>query len=68
MREEQWILEDFVVAVQNGRLLTRVSSLPMDVDNEGFYGKQVSNMYNSSHLTISSGILEFDEDEYHVRN
>ena len=61
MREEQWVLEEFVVAAQDGDLLAHSTrGLLMDVDTVRFHGMQVSDMYNSSHLTIGSGVLEFD--------
>src|SRR5437667_5051402 len=61
MREEQRVLEGFVVAAQDGDLLTHSTrGLPMDVDTAGFHGMQVSDMYDSSHLAIGSGVLEFD--------
>ena len=61
MREEQRILEGFIVAAQDGYLLAHsTSGLPMDVDTTGFNGMQVNDMYDSSHLTIGGGVLELD--------
>ena len=61
MREEQRVLEGFVVAAQDGDLLAHSTrGLPMDVDTAGFHGMQVSDMYDSSHLAISGGVLELD--------
>ena len=61
MREEQRILEGFVVAAQDGYFLAHITvDLPMDVDTAGFDGMQVSHMYDSSHLAIGGGVLELD--------
>ena len=61
MREEQRILEEFIVAAQDGYFLTHsTGGLPMDVDTAGFDGMQVSHMHDSSHLTIGGGVLELN--------
>ena len=49
------------MAAQDGYFLAySTGGLPMDEDTAGFDKMQVSNMYDSSSLTISGEVLELD--------